>query len=83
MTRKTPGTPGASLLDKLLALLVLLHLPFLLPVRLLFAPGGAGLGVSTGCEELLAADLADLLPVTATHLDFTLADDFGSPTEGF
>lgn len=30
-------------------------------VRLLFAPDGAGLSVSPGCGELLAADLADLL----------------------
>jgi hypothetical protein len=51
----------------------------LLPLagRFLFTPDGTSLGVPTGCEELLAADLADLLPVTANHPDYTLADDFG------
>jgi hypothetical protein len=49
-----------------------------LPVSFLLAASGASLGVPTGYGELLAADLADLLPVTANHVDYTLADDFGS-----
>jgi hypothetical protein len=40
------------------------RLPLL--VRFLFALGGADLGVSQGCEKLLAADLADLLALVGS-----------------
>jgi hypothetical protein len=47
---------------------VLFHLLLPLPVRLLFALDGAGLGVPIGCGELLTAEFADLLALLSPFL---------------
>src|SRR5215207_11516196 len=66
--RKNPGHAGASLLDWQINLPI--QFPLLLPlsVGFLFTTGGAGLSVSSGCDERLAADLADLLEFLSPFL---------------